>query len=207
MVWSCTYSFGIKLLNSPQGCLRSSLTSCLFKVFEMEICKMGKGLMLLAPLKRENRTKCRNAEIHVTQFETLQINTHITASQKLCCNRPTKDFPQQRAKEQNQAFIVKYSLSVKQNKICCKCHFCGFHHNILIAHKAIYKTERGLLFWPVKQRAEWSAERCNCFCLIFGRQRAPDESRPQAICPPWTPLSLYTARTDTHTHRQTQTKI
>lgn len=71
------------------------------------------------------------------------------------------------------------------------------------AHKLSIK-QKEVCYFGLSSRAEWSAECCDCFRLIFGRQRAPDETRPRAICLPPNPHQSPHS-THKHTSRQTQT--
>lgn len=77
--------------------------------------------------------------------------------------------------------------------------FCRFLYNILIAPIKLSIKQKEFCYFGLPRGAEWSAECCNCFRLIFGSQRAPDESRPRAICPPLNPPR---SPHSTHTHKR-----
>jgi len=182
-LWSlCKRNYSWSLLTKLLGQLCSVLQCVCVCVCHGWIC-METCAKLMMPLNWENRTKqecpCYMTEVKSCSLKVKHVDTFPTAKRQTC-----------EAGSHCQIKSVRNKSKSAVNVI-----FRRFHHNILKAHKALDKTERRLLLWR-GERAEWSWECCHCFCLIFGRQRAPDESGPQAICPPWTP----SVSTNTHTH-------
>lgn len=60
----------------------------------------------------------------------------------------------------------------------------------------------GVYYFGRVSRAEWSTECCDCFRLIFGRQKTPDETDHEPSVSTRTPLGLHAARTNIHAGRR-----